>query len=259
MIASLVTKRLLITTFIALHTLPGLAQVVSDPLAASREALTKWIETQKIISQEQANAKTARLALEGRIALVEAELAEFSGKVSKSSGDIEAEDKRKENLTKELESAKVAPQVLTDGIAQLEEKVKALRHVLPGPVVEKTKALYQRVPENPETTKVSMAERYQNILGILNETDKANNDLMLTTEVRDLPGTKPTECETLYVGLAQAYFVNADRDFAGVGHPVNGKWQWTRRDDLAASIASVFSIMANKGKPKFVHLPATID
>lgn len=235
------------------------AQTIPDPLDASRDALTKWIETQRIISQEQASAKTAKLALEGRISLVQGELDEFSGKVAKSSQDIDAENKRKANLEKDLESAKAAPQVLLDAIESLENKIKGLKAMLPGPVLEKTKALYQRVPDDPKTTKVSLAERFQNVLGILNEADKANNDLMLTMEVRELSGSKPTECETLYVGLAQAYFVNADRNFAGVGRPVNGKWEWTRRDDLASSIGHVLSIMANKGKPKFVHLPATID
>jgi hypothetical protein len=251
--------RLHYTLFILLAPLVALAQTEPDPLAASRDALTKWIETQRIISQEQANAKTAKLALEGRLALVQTELDEFSGKVAKSSEDIEAEAKRKANLEKELESAKLAPQVLTDGIETLETQIKALKNVLPGPVVEKTKALYLRVPEDPKTTKVSLAERYQNVLGILNEADKANNDLMLTIEVREIEGSKPTECETLYVGLAQAYFVNADRDFAGFGRPVDGKWVWTRRDDLAGEIAHVFNIMANKGKPKFVHLPVILD
>lgn len=251
--------RLLPIFSLLLAPLATLAQTAPDPLAASRDALTKWIETQRIISQEQAGAKTAKLALEGRIALVQAELDEFSGKVDKSSQDIEAENKRKANLEKDLESANVAPKVLADGIEFLEGKIKALKQVLPGPVLEKTKALYQRVPDDPKTTKVSLAERYQNVLGILNEADKANNDLMLTIEVREIEGAKPTECETLYVGLAQAYFVNADRDFAGIGRPVNGKWVWERRDDLAASIAHVFNIMANKGKPKFVHLPATLD
>ena len=235
------------------------AQTAPDPLAASRDALTKWIETQRIISLEQANAKTARLALEGRVNLVQAELDDYSGKVAKSAGDIEAEDKRKTNLQKDLESAKVAPQTLAEAIEKLEEQIKALKKVLPGPVIEKTKALYQRVPDDPKTTKVSLAERYQNVLGILNEADKANNDLMLPTEVREVDGAKPTECETLYVGLAQAYFVNADRDFAGMGRPVNGQWVWTRQDDLAESIAHIFNIMASKGKAKFVHLPVTLD
>jgi hypothetical protein len=240
--------------------LPGLLLAQdADPTAVVKDALAKWMETQRIISQEQANAKTAKLALQGRIALVQSELDEFSGKVAKSSEDIAKEDARKTSLQKDLESAKLAPQVLQDAIAALEADVLKLKSTLPGPVLEKTKQLYDRMPTDPKTTKVSLAERYQNILGILNEADKANNELMLVSEVRELPDTKPTEVETLYVGLAQAYFVNAERTLAGHGRPVQGKWVWQRDDKLASEVAAILAVMAAKGKPKFVQLPAQLD
>lgn len=236
-----------------------LSAQVDDPALAVKDALGKWMETQRIISQEQTNGKAAKLALQGRIALVQSELDEFSGKVAKSSEDIAKEDTRRVNLQKDLESAKAAPLVLQDAIAMLEAEVMKLKPVLPAPVLEKTKQLYDRMPTDPKTTKVSLAERYQNILGILNEADKANNELMLTSEVRELPDTKPTEVETLYVGLAQAYFVNAERSLAGHGRPVNGVWVWQRDDKLAAEVAAILGVMAAKGKPKFVQLPAHLD
>lgn len=228
-------------------------------IQSSREALSKWMETQKIISQEEANWKTSKVALDGRIALLQQDISEFEGKVSKSDTDIKAEETRKGNLERELASAKAAPKALTEAAAFIEGRLKAIKGLLPGPVFAKVQQLYQRVPDDPETTKTSLAERYQNILGILNETDKANNDIMVTSEVRELPGAKPAEVETIYVGLAQAYFVNADRDFAGFGHPVNGKWEWTRQDELAAEISHILSIMKNKGKPHFIHLPVKLD
>jgi hypothetical protein len=231
----------------------------ADPSLAVKDALTKWMETQRIISQEQANAKSSKLALQGRIALIQGELDEFSGKVAKSSEDISKEETRKSNLQKDLESAKLAPKILQDAISTLETEIMKLKQTLPGPVLEKTKALYDRVPTDPKNTKVSLAERYQNILGILNEADKANNELMLVSEVRQLPDTKPTEVETLYVGLAQAYFVNAERTLAGSGRPVNGSWVWTRDDRLSSEVAAILAVMAAKGKPKFVQLPAQLD
>jgi hypothetical protein len=228
-------------------------------IQASRESLAKWMETQKIIAQEEANWKTAKVALDGRIALLQQEISEFEGKVSKSDTDIKAEETRKANLERELASARAAPKTLLDGAAFIEDRLKAMKPLLPGPVFVKVQQLYQRIPDDPNTTKASLAERYQNILGILNETDKANNDIMVTSEVRDIPGVQPAEVETIYVGLAQAYFVNADRDFAGYGHPVNGKWQWTRQDELSGEIAHILSIMKSKGKPHFIHLPAKLD
>jgi hypothetical protein len=228
-------------------------------IQASREALAKWMETQKIISQEEANWKTATVALDGRIALLQQEIAEFESKVTKSDADIKGEDTRKANLERELASAKEAPEELAAAAAYMEGRLKALRDALPEVVFKKVQGLYQRIPDDPSNTKVSLAERYQNILGILNEADKANNDIMVTSEVRDIAGAAPAEVQTIYVGLAQAYFVNAERNFAGTGRPVNGKWQWSRQDELAGEISEILGIIQNKGKPHFIHLPVALD
>jgi hypothetical protein len=244
---------------------PPAAPVANTPeetmrmIQASREALAKWMETQKIIAQEEANWKIGKVALDGRIALLQQEISEFQGKVSKSDADIQAEETRKANLERELSSAKAAPKALLEAAAFIEGRLKAIKGVLPGPVFVKVQQLYQRIPDDPNTTKASLAERFQNILGILNETDKANNDIMVTSEVREISGAKPAEVETIYVGLAQAYFVNADRDFAGTGYPVNGKWEWVRHDELAGEIAHILGIMKSKGKPHFIHLPVKLD
>jgi hypothetical protein len=243
----------------------GLPPQVASPeqtmqaIQASREALAKWMETQKIISQEEANWKTAKVALDGRIALLQQEISEFEGKVAKSNADINGEETRKANLERELASAKEAPKELTEAASFIEGRLKTLRDLLPEVVFKKVQGLYQRIPDDPNNTKVSLAERYQNILGILNEADKANNDIMVTSEVREIAGSTPAEVQTIYVGLAQAYFVNADRNFAGTGRPVNGKWQWTRQDELANEISEILGVMQNKGKPHFIHLPVALD
>lgn len=247
-----------------LQPLPLLAQAGSaeqnaETIKQSRETLAQWIETQRIISQEESSWKTSKLTLEGRVALVQQELDGYTGRIARSNKDVTAEDTRKATLQRELDSAKAAPVALTEAAGQLEAKVRALKGVLPDPVFKKVEALYQRIPDDPKTTKVSLAERFQNILGILNEADKANNDMIVLSEVREVAGAKPTEVETVYVGLAQAYFVNSDRDFAGVGRPVNGKWEWKRMDEIAGEVAEVLAVMSTKSKPKFVHLPARID
>jgi septal ring factor EnvC (AmiA/AmiB activator) len=228
-------------------------------IQSSRDTLAQWIETQRIISSEESSWQTTKLALEGRVALVQQELDDLNNKVSQSNKTIAEEETRKSNLQRELDSAKSSTQALIDAAGQMEAEIMKLKTILPDPILKKVQALYERIPEDPNSTKVSLAERYQNILGILNEADKANNELMVLSEVREIAGASPTEVETIYVGLAQAYFVNADRNFAGTGRPVNGKWQWERLDEISSDVAEMLSVISAKGKPKFVHLPIQID
>lgn len=235
------------------------AEQVASSIQAGREQLGEWMEVQRIISQEQVSWKSTQSALQGRIDLVKLELDDFASRLNASETNIKGEETRKVNLEKELELANKATQSLTDSALYLEGELKKLKGILPAPIYTKVQALYERMPADPKTTKVSLAERYQNILGILNEADKANAEITVLAEVRELPGTPATEVETIYVGLAQAYFVNAERNFAGMGHPVDGKWEWTRMDELGGSIAEVLAVMSTKVKPKFVYLPAKLD
>lgn len=237
----------------------GDAQGVAASIQSSRDTLSQWIETQRIISSEESSWQTTKLALEGRIALVQQELDDLNNKVAQSNKTISEEDTRKSNLQRDLDAAKSATQSLIEAAAALEKEILKLKTILPDPILKKVQALYDRIPEDPNSTKVSLAERYQNILGILNEADKANNELMVLSEVREIAGATPTEVETIYVGLAQAYFVNADRNFAGTGRPVDGKWQWERLDEISTDVAEMLSVISAKGKPKFVHLPIQID
>ncbi len=235
------------------------AEDASSAIQVGRDNLGEWIEVQRIISQEQTSWKSTQSALQGRIDLVKLELDDFESRLKASEINIKGEETRKINLEKELELANKATQSLLDSALYLEGELKKLKGILPAPIYSKVQALYERMPADPKTTKVSLAERYQNILGILNEADKANSEITVLAEVRELPGTPATEVETIYVGLAQAYFVNAERNFAGVGHPVDGKWEWTREDELGSSIAEVLAVMSTKAKPKFVFLPAKLD
>jgi hypothetical protein len=239
----------------------GAAQVeqVASTIQAGRDQLGEWMEVQRIISQEQASFKSTQSALQGRIDLVKLELDDFASRLNTSEANIKGEATRKSNLEKELELANKGTQSLMDSASYLEEELKKLKGILPAPIYTKVQALYDRMPADPKTTKVSLAERYQNILGILNEADKANAEITVLAEVRELPGTPATEVETLYVGLAQAYFVNAERNFAGMGRPVNGKWEWTQMNELGGEIAEVLAVMSTKAKPKFVFLPAQLD
>lgn len=235
------------------------AEQVAESIQVGRDRLGEWMEVQRIISQEQLSWKSTQSALQGRIDLVKLELDDFESRLNTSETNIKGEETRKANLEKELELANKATQSLTNSALFFEEELKKLKGILPAPIYTKVQALYERMPADPKTTKVSLAERYQNILGILNEADKANAEITVLAEVRELPGTPATEVETLYVGLAQAYFVNAERNFAGMGHPVNGKWEWTRMDELGGSIAEVLAVMSTKVKPRFVFLPAKLD
>jgi hypothetical protein len=133
-----------------------------------------------------------------------------------------------------------------------------LYRVVPAPLQEKLQPLFQRLPEDPVNTKVAVAERFQNVLGILNEINKSNNEITVGFEVRTLADGRPSEVQSLYVGLAQGYYLSA-RGEAGIGRPTVDGWSWVSSKAVAPDVLMALEILQGKQTPAFVPLPVKMQ
>ncbi|MCX6854830.1 MAG: DUF3450 family protein, partial [Verrucomicrobia bacterium] len=102
------------------------------------------------------------------------------------------------------------------------------------------------------------AERYQNVLGILNELGKANNELTAIPEIHDIGDGKKAEVKVVYVGLGQGYFVNSSGTIGGLGLPSDQGWVWKTDATIAPKMREVVEVMKKAIAPKLVELPAEI-
>ena len=81
---------------------------------------------------------------------------------------------------------------------------------LPDPLQTKLQPVFQRIPEDPQTTRVSVAERFQNVLQILNEAAKAQNEITVNVEV--YAERNPANLQVVKVTEANLTYVAIDRD-----------------------------------------------
>lgn len=235
----------------------GAAEPPPAPLDEARSTLSRWVETQALLSQERRDWQDGKEILESRIQLLQREIAAVEEKTGELRGSRgEAEAKRLEIL-EETQALQEAGARLAGWATELEAGIRTLYPRLPEPLQQRLSPLFNRMPDHPETTQLSLAERFQNVAGILNEVQKANGEIALATEVRTLASGKPAEVKTVYVGLAQAYFVSVQGE-AGVGVPGDGGWTWTAADDLAPAIQETVEVLQGKAKPRFVPLPVQI-
>lgn len=257
----------IVAASLLLATLTASAQTAEKPpeksapidLESARTLLDKWIETERIISAEQNEWKQARGILADRIELVKREIGRLDEQRSEIEKNITEADQKKAEQVGLNEELKEQAGILQGTVVQLEASVRALYARLPETLKAKLLTLYQRIPQNAESSKASLAERFQNILGILNEANKLNNEITVASEVRTLSNGKPSEVRTLYVGLSQGYYIDAKGDSAGVGRPGKEGWDWKPADKLASEIEAAFTVLQNKEHPRFVELPITID
>lgn len=228
-------------------------------LEGTRTVLDKWIETERIISGEQNEWKQAKGILQDRIELVKREIGRLNEQRSEIEKNITEADQKKSEQVALNDELKAQADVLQGVVVQLEESVRGLYAQLPETLKGKLLTLYHRIPQNPESSKASLAERFQNILGILNEANKLNNEITVASEVRTLSNGKPAEVRTLYVGLSQGYYIDANGDSAGVGRPAKDGWDWQPADKLAGEIEHAFSVLQKSEHARFVGLPITLD
>lgn len=227
-------------------------------LEATRLTMDKWIETQQIISKERKEWQQSKDILLGRLELVKKEVATLQEKIKQAQSSVAETDQKRNALAAENDQIKAAGAKLTDAVVGMESDIRRISKQLPDPTLTKLQPLYQRIPADATNTRVSTAERFQNVLGILNELNKTNNEIAVNYEVRTLADGKASEVRAVYIGLAQAYYVSMKEE-AGIGRPTTEGWIWEPSNAIARSVLEILEILEGKQTPAFIPLPIKIQ
>lgn len=221
-------------------------------------ALEKWIETKKIISKEKRDLELSKHILNERIELVEREIESLRKKVDEAKDSIAEADKKRNEMLDENNKLKDVSASLQNTIDELEVKTKELVKNLPDPIRERVKPLSQRLPESSKDIKMTVAERFQNVVGILNEVYKFNRDISANSEVHTLQDGTSVEVTAVYIGIGQSYYASANGSIAGVGTLSDDGWSWEPNNEAAEQITAVIEILKNERVASFVKLPVEI-
>ncbi len=225
----------------------------------TRAIIEKWVQTRQLISKEKRDFEIGKEMINERIELVEREIESLRGKTDEIDESISDADKKRTELVDENETLKSASASLDGVILKLENKTKRLLAGLPDPLRERVGLLSRRLPENPKETKLSLGERFQNIVGILNETNKFNREIIVASEVRELDNGISAETTSMYIGVSHAFYSGGNGAIAGVGVASPEGWVWKPANDNSAEIAEAVSILKNEAPAAFVQLPIEIQ
>ena len=236
----------------------GAQNPVPPTLEETRLVMGKWIETQQIISKERNEWQQGKEILTSRLELVKKEASGLAEKIQQAQASVAETNAKRDELQAQNEVLKAASAQLAGAVSGMEAEVRRLFKMLPEPIQTKLEPLRQRMPADGEQVRVSPAERFQNVLGILNELNKANNELSVTFEVHDLANGKPSEVQVIYIGLAQAYYVCAGGE-AGIGQPTADGWKWEPSATIGRDVTTALEIIQGKHSPIFVPLPVKLQ
>jgi hypothetical protein len=225
----------------------------------TREVMKRWIEQQQLISKERAEWQQGKEILSARVELLKKEIATLQEKISEAKTKVSASESEVSKAQTEDQVLAAAQAQLADAVEGMELKIREMFKSLPDPVQARVQQLYQRIPTETTTKAPVVAERFQNVLGILNEVNKSNNEISFSQEVRTLANGNPAEVRAIYIGLAQAYFVNSQGNEAGIGRPTPLGWTWESSKTIAHDVLNALDILQGKQSPAFVPLPVKIQ
>jgi DNA gyrase/topoisomerase IV subunit A len=249
-------SRLLI--FTACTACVGAAAEGTPSLLETRSTLEQWVQTRQLISKTRSDWDADKETLGQTVALYERELkslADQRANVSTNHVQVEKERLAATAQQAELEAAVATTRTL---VIALEKRLQELAPTFPPPLADKLSAALKRIPADSENTKMPALERMQNLVGILNEADKFNAAITVVSEVQKNPSGAEVQVETLYLGLAQAFFVDKAGEYAGTGTPAATGWQWTPNNQLASRIQKSIAMYKNATPADFVNLPVQI-
>jgi hypothetical protein len=229
-----------------------------EKIEKARETLDKWVKTRRLISEEQRDWVMGKEMLLSRLEVVKKEIGGLEDKIRGSQASLSKSNDAHADLVVEVDQLKAVSAQLTKTVVGMESEIHRLYKLLPPPIQEKLMPLYKRMPEDQAKTQVPLTERFQNVIGILNEVSKANNEISVNFEVHDLADGKPAEVKVVYVGLAQAYYLSASGE-AGVGHPTPDGWKWESSKGIARDVLMTLEILQGKQKAEFVPLPVKMQ
>ncbi len=234
---------------------------VRQQLLDTRTTLQLWIETERQISKERENWVTAREILKQQIALMEQEIASLRESISESESSITEYEQKHNDLSQENDRLKASAEDLTTLVTRLEGRTRHVLKRLPDQASEReaVRVLRKQIPEDPNNTEITLSRRFQNVVGILNDINKFNNEITLYSEVQKLEGGNSAQVTSVYVGLGQSYFVSVNGQVAGVGTATADQWQWSRQDAAAVDIERVIAILRNEDVATFVQLPMVLQ
>jgi hypothetical protein len=229
----------------------------TDP-QVTRTYLEKWVELRTLISQEENEWRADKETITSSIDLIKREMDGLEKRIEEAEKNTSFAVQQRQNITLENEELKGAASAVRDQLTALEAQVLQLVQFFPRNLRTQVELLEQRVPRPGAPLRASSGERLQNIVGILSQVEKFDRTVTLDSDSHTLPNGDTARVDTVYLGLAVAFFVDGKGTYAGVLTPAQGEWKSTPRPELAKQIRMIVDVYRKDELAEFVAVPIEI-
>ncbi len=225
----------------------------------TKSTVTKWAETESLISEEASKWEKDKAILEDLERMLKAEKAALSEKIEQSRASATESDKRRLEISERKEALEEASNVVRSSLEVLEEGIRELVPYFPESYAESIAPLLRQLPTKGKPTQLPLSIRLRNVIGILSQANKFDNVVNLQVEARKFDDDTSKQVTTLYFGFAIAYYSDATGEHAGYGYPTAEGWKWEETPERGLAILDAISMYQKGKQAAFVNLPVVIN
>ena len=233
----------------------------TTPTEELRTAVHEWVETMQEIQTEENDWSRDQEVLQNYREGLEKEIADLKEQIASARTRKEGADQESLDKSKERDRYANAKDELAGIVRKLEESLAPKLPTFPEPLRQEPKVAqgiedFERDFALPaEKRGENVSKRLLNVINLLTEAEKFQQAVHLRPELHKDGQGREFNMQVLYFGLAQAYAVNEDGDFALVGHPTSDGWKFEERKDLAPKIKVLIASTTGDQDATFVNLP----
>ena len=242
--------------------LPAFAQEPSiSPTDELRNSVREWVETMQKIQQEENDWARDQEVLQNYKEGLQTEIASLKELISSAKTRKEGADTASLDKSNERDRYLAAKGELSNIVRHLEESLDAKLPLFPAPLLAEPKVsqgiedLKRNLALPLEKRSEGVSKRLLNVLNLTAEAEKFQQTVHVREELRENSEGREFNMKAIYFGLACAYAVNDDGDFAVIGRPTSNGWKFEERKDLASGIQQLIAATTGDQDAAFVNLP----
>ena len=231
----------------------------SGDLAATRSLVKEWVAAEKALANEHLAWQEKRQLLEDLIQLKTEELAALNVSITAIAENATQADKARSELVQQRDELEKHRTIITHFIEGIAPSIVAFKTWVPEPLQAQLNPLFLKVTAHGMGEALSLAERMQAIVAILQALNQFDQTVTVHSSLRELKSGQQVEVETVYVGLGIAYYRSLSGELAGYGQPTHSGWSWSEQAALAPAIAAALAAAKQQVQAaEFIQLPVKI-
>lgn len=219
----------------------------------SKELIRQWIQTEKLLSDEQETWKREKAHISDLLGLYEKELKLLNEELA-AVPSVELDDEKKQKLEKQIQMDDEKRRQLRAFLLRQKPRIQALVKKFPEPLQEQISETVE-VLNSPDIDS-SARDLLMPMLSVIEAGNSFNAGVYRTSQ-KVVIDSDEWQAEVMYLGLGRAYFWIGEK--AGIGSPSATGWQWKRDDAKLAEIKKAMSVFDKTTQPQLIKLPLKVN